>query len=263
MSRHVVSVVLLWIALTAAGEALVLVDLFPVEASEFAKESDEIFILLMYIGIPVWAFAVAVVIYAMLQFRQQRPGETGPTWRGTGIAPKLWVLVTGALAAAVMIHPGLTGLAKLQDDATGYGWGDRDAELVIEATGFRWAWQFAYPEQEIELIGHAQPLVLPLHTKIRFNITSTDVVHSLWIPAFRMKIDAIPGRTTFVTVETTELGEFHPTDKNSAFRVQCAELCGEDHQLMNFPIRVVEQEEFEEWVREMQSAQEQTRAGAR
>jgi cytochrome c oxidase subunit 2 len=263
VSRHVVSAVLLWIALTAAGEALVLVDLFPVEASEFAKESDSIFLLLMYIGIPVWAFAVSVVVYAVLQFRQQKPGETGATFRGTGLAPRLWVLVTGALATAVMIHPGLTGLAKLQDDSTGYGWGDRDAELVIEATGFRWAWTFKYPEEGISLIGHAQPLTVPVHTKIRFNINSTDVVHSFWVPAWRMKIDAIPGRTTFVTIETTRLGEFHETDKNSAFRVQCAELCGEDHQLMNFPIRVVERDEYEAWVREMQASQSRTQAGAK
>jgi cytochrome c oxidase subunit 2 len=250
---------LLWIALTAAGEALVLVDLFPIEASEFAKESDGIFELLMYMGIPVWAFAVSIVVYAMLQFRQHTPGETGPTFRGTGIAPRLWLIVTGALATAVMIHPGLTGLAHLQDDSTGYGWGDTDADLVVEATGFRWAWAFNYPEQDIELIGSAQPLVLPVDTVVRFNVNSTDVVHSFWIPVFRMKIDAIPGRTTFMTVETTKLGEFHEENKSSGYRVQCAELCGQDHQLMNFPIRIVTEEEFNEWVAERQ-AESQTRA---
>jgi cytochrome c oxidase subunit 2 len=255
-----VTFALLWIALTLAGWSLILVNLFPVEASEFAEESDGIFVFLMIIGIPVWAFAVAVVIYAVLQFRQQKAGETGPTWRGTGLAPKMWVLSTSVLAVAVMIYPGLIGLARLQDDATGFGWGNKEAELTIEATGFRWAWSFRYPEQDIDLIGSAEPLVLPIHTSIRFNINSTDVVHSFWVPAFRMKIDAMPGRETFVTIETTKLGEFHPSDKNSAFRVQCAELCGEDHQLMYFPIHVVTEEEFEAWVEEQQAA-EQTQAG--
>jgi cytochrome c oxidase subunit 2 len=251
--------VLLWIGLTVVGELLVLVDLFPIEASEFAEESDGIFTLLMYIGIPVWAFAVAVVIYAMLQFRQREPGETGPTWRGTGLVPRVWLVITGALATAVMIHPGLTGLAHLQDDETGYGWGDTEAELVVEATGFRWAWSFNYPEEGIELIGSAQPLVLPVDTVVRFNINSTDVVHSFWIPVFRMKIDAIPGRTTFMTIETTREGRFDPHEKESGFRVQCAELCGQDHQLMNFPVHVVSEEEFNAWVAERQQ-EAQTRA---
>ena len=117
----------------------------------------------------------------------------------------MWVFATSALALAVMIYPGLIGLARLQDDATGNGWGDKEADLIIEATGFRWAWTFRYPEQDIDLIGSGQPLVLPLETSIRFNINSTDVVHSFWVPAFRMKIDAMPGRETFVTIETTKL----------------------------------------------------------
>jgi cytochrome c oxidase subunit 2 len=259
--------VLLWIALTAAGEALMLLDLFPVEASEFAKESDEIFLLLMYIGIPVWAFAVAVVIYGILQFRQQKAGETGATFRGTGLAPRLWVLITAGLATAVMIHPGLTGLAKLQDDSTGYGWGDREADMVLNVTARQFMWEVEYPAEGIKLQairGNApQPLTLPVHTKIRFNINSTDVVHSFWVPAWRMKIDAMPGRTTFVTIETTSTGEFHQTNKDSAFRIQCAELCGEGHQTMDFPIRVVERGEYEAWLREMQASQPQTQAGAR
>jgi cytochrome c oxidase subunit 2 len=253
--------VVLWLALTALGEALIFIDLFPVEAAEFAEESDHIFTLLMIIGVPVWAFAVAVVIYAMLQFRLKKPGETGPTWRGTGMVPRIWLIITGALATAVMIHPGLTGLAELQDDTTGYGWGETEAELVIEAKGFQWDWEITYPKEGFTLglltpsSGEDfQPMTLPVDTRVRFNISSTDVVHSFWIPAFRMKIDAIPGRTTFITVVTTREGEFHPTSSDSAYRVQCAEFCGGDHQEMYFPIRVVSRAEYDEWVREQQDA---------
>ncbi|MCS7295733.1 MAG: cytochrome c oxidase subunit II, partial [Dehalococcoidia bacterium] len=77
-----------------------------------------------------------------------------------------------------------------------------------------------------------------------------DVVHSFWIPAFRMKIDAIPGRTTYMVVRPVVTGSF---DDDQAFRVQCAELCGLDHAKMWLPVRVVEREEFEAWVQQMKA----------
>ena len=76
---------------------------------------------------------------------------------------------------------------------------------------------------------------------------SHDVIHSLWIPAFRGKIDAVPGITTKVTATPDLLGTF---EKDVNFRLQCAELCGAGHALMSMPVRVVERAEFEDWLSE-------------
>lgn len=271
MTRHFVSFAVLWAVLTAVTELLLFMP-FPIEGSEFAKESDGIVRYLLAIGTPVFAMAISVIIYSMFQFRAKDMTETGATFRGTGIFPKAWLVVTGGLAAAVMIYPGLTGLAGLQDNADESGWGDsvksgQDHVVIVNVTGFRWDWSFEYPDLGIELIGHKEPLVVPEHYKVQFRIKSTDVVHSFWVPAWRMKIDAIPGRTTFMTVEPDKLGwsnwsrfpqwsdTANPTGtENDVFRVQCAELCGADHGLMRFDLRIVDEDTWQTWVKEHQAA---------
>lgn len=246
-TRHFITAALLWVVLTAVGELLVIADLYPTVGSHEAQESDDIFRFLLILGVPVMTFVFAVVIYAALAFRvrDDQAHEAGPTMRGQGWFPRAWLAITGGLAIFVMIYPGLTGLAELQDARGDSGWGDRDAELVIEATGFMWSWVFTYPDGTEVNVVQGKELVLPVDTKVRFNVQSIDVVHSLWIPAFRMKIDAIPGRQTFMTIEPTELGDY---ESDHAYRVQCAELCGLDHAAMMFPVRVVEEEAYEAWL---------------
>jgi len=88
-------------------------------------------------------------------------------------------------------------------------------------------------------------IVLPVDRRVRFEVTSTDVVHSFWVPAFRMKVDAVPGLTTTVYITPNRTGSL--ADDNG-FRLQCAELCGFGHYVMGVPVRVVEQGEFEAWI---------------
>lgn len=250
VSRHVISAVLLWALLTAVGEATIFLDWFPTVGSQEAEDFDRIFLILVGMGTPVFAFVIAVLAYSMLRFRGTDPSQMGATFVGKGAGPKVWVGLTSALALLVMIYPGMTGLATLNKERTGNGWGEYDAELVVHARGFQWFWQFEYPESGIKIQGADKELVLPVDTVIRFDVDSgndeiEDVLHSFWIPAFRMKIDAVPGRTTFFTVKPTKIGSF---GTDSAFRVQCAELCGLDHSGMVYPVRVVSQEDFRAWV---------------
>jgi cytochrome c oxidase subunit 2 len=249
VSRHLVSAVALWVALTAIGETTVLLDWFPVPGSIEAQDFDHIFRILLIMGFPVFAFVVAVVLYSMLQFRTSDPAETGATFSGKGAIPRVWLVVTSGLAVLVMIFPGLTGLAKLQSDPRGYGWGSEEAEMTVNVSGFRWNWSFEYAGTGVQLFGPSGELVLPVNREVRFEVQSEDVVHSFWIPAFRMKIDAIPGRTTFITVKPTELGSFQ---EDSAYRIQCAELCGLDHSGMTVHVRVVTDDEFQDWLASQQ-----------
>ena len=253
MTRHVVSVVVLWAVLTAIGEVFAFADLYPPVASVEAEDFDNIFRTLLIMGMPVFTFALAMIGYSFFVFSHRgKPTEDGPPQKGTGMVPIIWLGVTGALAITVMIFPGLTGLANLQKDHTGYGWGDNDAELVINVTAFRFGWELEYPENGGFKLNSATSgfVELPVDSKVRFNVNSSDVVHSFWIPAFRMKIDTLPGRTTFFTVDITDTGEY---DQDSAFRIQCAELCGQDHTFMRFPLKVVEKADFDQWVAEQQA----------
>ncbi len=250
--KHLISVAIFWAFLTAIGELLVFADLFPTVGSHEAEDFDSIFRFLLILGIPVFTFVIAVVVYAILSFRVRgdRPQDDGPPIRGRGWVPRVWLVITGGLAIFVMIHPGLTGLAKLQSTASGYGWGETEADLEIDVTAFMWQWTFTYPDGTEVSAAKGKEIVIPVNKSVQFNVNSIDVVHSLWIPAFRMKIDAIPGRTTFMTVKPTELGAY---DEDQAYRVQCAELCGLDHSKMWLPVRVVTESEYEAWLASLKS----------
>jgi cytochrome c oxidase subunit 2 len=237
VNRHLWIAGILWVVFTAlalAGAALM--NPFPTVGAEEAEFSDHAFRVMTYMGAPVFGFVMAALFYSVLRFRSKGPGEDGPPIRGVGAVPRVWLLATTTLAVVVMIYPGLTGLAELRSD--------RSHDLELTVTGFRWAWVVQYPE------GFAsQELVLPVDQRVKFNVTAPagDVLHSFWVPAFRLKIDAVPGQITNLYITPNELGD-GATD--AAYRVQCAELCGLYHARMQMPVRVVTAEEYEAWVAE-------------
>ena len=244
MKRDLFVAAIFWLALTVVGEAVAQIDIFPLAASHEATTVDSAFRLLLLLGIPVFTLVLAVLFYSVLRFRSRgSPEDDGPPIYGRGIVPKLWFAITTALAITVMIHPGLTGLAELRASEA------NDADLVVKVDSARWAWVFTYPQYGVTSV---QELVLPVDKRVRFEITSLDVVHSFWIPAFRMKIDAVPGLTTTLTLTPTAIGSFQD-DHN--LRVQCAELCGLRHAMMQVPVRVVEQTEFAAWLAQHQPTQ--------
>ncbi len=119
-----------------------------------------------------------------------------------------------------------------------------DPDLVIEVTGFQWQWQFDYPASGARVLGSDEvipELVLPAGQKVRFELTSIDVIHSFWIPGFRFKRDMFPGETTSFQVDVEERTGFYPGTG------VCAEFCGLDHHKMRFSVRIVTAEEFTEW----------------
>lgn len=250
MRKHFVTASILWVVLTAIGEALAFTNLLPVEGSSEAKDFDWIFRYLLILGIPVFTFVIATLTYSVLRFsRGGKPTEDGPAMHGTGKFPKIWIAITSALTLFVMVFPGLTGLAKLQSDAKGYGWGGETPEMVIRVTGQQWYWQVEYPDSNITITGQDKEMVLPVNTAIRFEATAKDTIHSLWIPAFRMRIDAVPGRTTYMVVKPTQTGEYA---SDEAYRFQCSQLCGLDHAKMRMTVRVLSKEDFAVWVASQQ-----------
>jgi cytochrome c oxidase subunit 2 len=116
-------------------------------------------------------------------------------------------------------------------------------QLVVNVTAFRWSWRFDYPRTGTSIVGtpSAPPeLVLPLNETVRLNVTSVDVDHSFWVPAFLFKRDAIPGVENVFDWTPNRLG---------TFRGECGEFCGLDHALMSFSVKVVTPVEFEHWLK--------------
>ena len=238
MNRHALIAVALWILISAAGFIAVFAyDPFPVAAAEQATLIDDAFTLLTLLAVPVFAMVVAFLLYSAFSFRR-RVGDRadGPPIRGNNKITVAWLAASTALTIAVIIHPGITGINELrQHDG-------KPVDLVVQVEGSRFAWSLIYPEQKIKA---RKELVLPIDAVTRFKISSRDVIHSFWIPAFRIKIDAVPGLETTIVATPDKLGTY---DDNINFRVQCAEVCGLGHAKMSIPVRVVEQEEFDEWI---------------
>jgi cytochrome c oxidase subunit 2 len=236
MKRDLAIVALLSVALTALGELLAqTVTLYPVAHSDKGRDIDHAFHVLLLLAVPVFAIVVVSLGYSVFRYRvARRPDTDGPPLFGRGVVPVIWLAVTAGLTLVIMVYPGLTDLGKVTaNDAP---------DLTVEVQGVQWAWIITYPQQNVKAVDE---LVLPVNRTVHFEITSLDVIHSFWIPALRMKQDAVPGLTTSVTVRPTQI-DAYATDPE--MRLQCSQMCGLDHARMRMPVRVVSETDFEDWI---------------
>jgi len=131
-----------------------------------------------------------------------------------------------------------------------YGFGantteeDRRPDLVVNVTGMQYAWLFNYPQSGIM----AGELHIPVGKDIQLNISAQDVIHSFWVPQFRLKQDALPGQSAGLRFVATKVG---------TYPVVCAELCGSYHGGMRTQVIVHPQDEFDEWLQQNAIAQQQ------
>ena len=241
MKRDLVAVGFLWLILTLLGYALAQVNVLPPVASDKGAVIQGAFRFLISMAVPVVAFVLGLLVYSVVRFRRRPPAngdppaDDGPAIHGRGRTPLLWFAITSSLALLIMVYPGLIELPTFTR-------AEANPDLVVDVTGFQWAWKASYPAAGVET---SQELVLPVERTIRFDVTSADVIHSFWIPAFGMRVDAIPGQTTSFSVLATTTGDY-ATD--AAFRVQCSQLCGLRHAQMTMPVRVVSEPEFIAWL---------------
>ncbi len=240
MKRDFVILVLLILALTAVGEyAAATFEFYPKAHSDKGEEIRHAFMILTYLAVPVCAMVIGVLAFTLVARRGRGPDDEGEPIRGRGTVPAAWFAATSGLTLLVMVYPGLTSLGDVIDNPS-------NPELTVNVEGVQWTWLVSYPDQKVE---RAAQMVLPVDREIRFEIDSLDVLHSFWIPAFAMKIDAVPGKTTVVSLRPEQIGSYETDD---LLRLQCTELCGLAHSKMAIPVSVVSQDDFEKWVAEKQ-----------
>jgi cytochrome c oxidase subunit 2 len=141
------------------------------------------------------------------------------------------------------------------------------ADLTIKATGNQWNWTYSYPDDKIEytsimlseedraklasppprLLGVDHSLVVPINKVVRVQTTGADVIHSFAVPAFGIKIDSIPGRLNETWFKATKLGVYYG---------QCSELCGRDHSFMPIVVKVVSDQEYDDWKKCVQASKD-------
>ncbi len=232
---RILQVGLAWIVITALAElAALAISWQPFGNSREARISDEAFELLVYMSVPVMTFVLIMGGFSVLVDRDKGDDLDGAPVRTNSLFIGGWMVITTVLAVVAIITPGFSGLDELAAEP--------NPDLIIDVRGERWNWTYSYPESGVETQG---VLMIPVDTRIMFRITSTDVIHSFWIPAFRIKQDAVPGQVTSTMVTAEEIGSFGDADE---LRVQCAEMCGVGHARMSTGVDVVSEAEFAAWI---------------
>lgn len=241
----IVIVVILWAIFAAICFAVIeFFTPFPVAAAEEAHLVDEAFTVLTRFAVPVFTFVIAVMTYSIFRFQVRRspssgtPPEDGAPVHGHRTVILGWFGITSALTLVLIVFPGISGILELR------ALDSQPADVVVQVQAQQFRWIATYPE---EGVFSRNELVLPVDEHVVFNVTAIDVIHAFWIPAFRIKIDAVPGMTTRTAATPDRLGDFNE-DVN--YRLQCAEMCGFGHNAMAMPVRVVERAEYEAWVDE-------------
>jgi len=207
------------------------IDWFPVGASTQAKPIDDLYDLLIILSVPVFMLVTTVVLFSVYKFRM-RPGEEhldGPPIHGNTRLEVIWTAIPAIILVALCswAYVVLTDIEEAQAN-----------EMRIDVTGQQFAWTYEYPQAGGKPI-RSTTLYLPLDRPVRFNVKALDVLHDFWVPAFRMKVDAVPGITTRYRVTPNKLG---------TYPVVCAELCGLGHSVMRSTARVVSVADFDAWM---------------
>jgi cytochrome c oxidase subunit II len=215
--------------------------LFPEAASSMAAEVDHLYFAWAAISIFFAALIALAIVVFFVKFRQRAPQAVGrePDF------PTLPLELTWSIIPLIIALTMFTWGAKVFFDL------NRPPVDSVDylAVGKQWMWKFQHPEG----IRETNDLHVPLGQAIRMTMTSQDVIHSLYLPAFRVKADVVPGRYSTVWFRATKPGSYH---------LFCAEYCGTEHSKMGGTIHVLEPEEYERWLASNQLGNPVRAAGA-
>jgi cytochrome c oxidase subunit 2 len=239
--RHPVAKMLgLGVLASIVGVAICLwIDWFPVSAAGDAAQIDTIYDVLLICSVPIFVLVMTIVIYSVIRFRA-RPGDLrdGPPIHGNTRLEVIWVTIPFLMVTALAVY----GWVVLDDIEA-----KQPDELVVNVTGRQFTWTFEYPQEKVS----STTLVLPDERPVEFRIKTNDVIHSFWVPEFRLKSDAVPGLTTKIRLTPDRVGRY---------QVVCAELCGLGHSAMRQNVRVVAPGEFDGWLERRRQAGEEAPA---
>ncbi len=214
-----------------------------------------IFIICCVIGVIVFA----IMFWALIHHRKSKGAVPAQFHESTKVEI-LWTAIPFVILIAMAV-PATKTLIAMEDASK--------ADLTIKITGSQWKWHYEYmgedvafysilstPQDEIAnladknpnyLLEVDKPLVLPINQKVRFLMTSDDVIHSWWVPDFAVKKDANPG---FINETWTNINE------EGIYRGQCAELCGKDHGFMPVVVEAKSEADFKVWLADAKQAKQ-------
>ena len=242
---------LLWLTFSSAHAAWT-VNMTP-GATEVSRTVFDLHMTIFWICVAIGVVVFGAMFWSMIVHRRST-GQQPAHFHESTTVEILWTVVP-LVILVVMAVPATKTLIDIYDTS--------ESELDIQITGYQWKWHYKYLGQDVEFFSNLatpttqihnqaqkgehyllevdEPLVVPVGAKVRFLITSADVIHAWWVPALAVKKDAIPG---FVNESWTRIEE------PGIYRGQCAELCGKDHGFMPIVVEAKSKEDFAAWLGE-------------
>ncbi len=248
----------------SAYSALLMLSLYPSEVisdwdalnmregvTQVSRDVFELHMLIFYICVAIGAVVFSVMFYSLFRYTKKRNPNPSTFHESTKLEVA-WTIIPFLVLIAMAV-PASKTLTEIYDDEEG--------EINIQVVGYQWKWEYKYLEDDINFFSNLstdqdeiynlvpkgenyllevdEPLIIPVDTRVRFLITANDVIHSWWVPDFAIKQDAIPG---FINTAWTR------AEETGIYRGNCTELCGKNHGFMPVVVKVVEKDEYNEWV---------------
>lgn len=193
-------------------------------ASNFVEGVDRSFMIIFGVATFFLVGITVVMIYFVFRYHKKR-NPVATQIPGSNTLEIIWTIVP-LILVLVMFYYGFKGYAIMRNVP--------DDAMNVKVIGYMWDWDFEYENGKT-----AKDLYVPLNKPVKLNMVSLDVIHSFYIPAFRVKEDVVPGRENYMWFEAQMEGEYD---------VLCAEYCGLRHSYMDAKTYVMPQEEFDTWL---------------
>ncbi|KFI13435.1 cytochrome B559 subunit alpha [Vibrio coralliilyticus] len=216
-----------------------------------SNEVYDLHMLIFYICCAIAVVVFGAMFYSMYHHRKSK-GAVAANFHESTKVEVIWTVIP-IIILVLMAIPATRTLVAMEDTS--------QSDLTIKVTGSQWKWHYSYFGEDVEffsLLATSQkaidgieekgahyllevdnPLVLPINRKVRFLLTSDDVIHSWWVPDFAVKKDTIPG---FINEAWTRI------DEPGVYRGQCAELCGRAHGFMPVVVHAMEEDKYDAWL---------------
>jgi cytochrome c oxidase subunit 2 len=200
--------------------------LFPERASSIAGRVDALFFFLLGVALFFSLIITVTIVYFAVKYRRRAPDQIGALITGSTNLETAWIVIP-LILAMVMFGWGASLFLTMQTPP-------RDA-LEVYVVGKQWMWKLQHPEGQKEI----NELHVPVGREIKLTLTSEDVIHDFFVPAFRIKTDVLPGRYSTLWFKATRPGRYH---------LFCSQYCGTNHAIMGGWVTVMEPAEFQTWL---------------
>ena len=209
------------------------IPFMPEQASDFAWQVDYLYYYLILVSVAFMVPIVAAIFFFLVKFREREKFATPEEMHGSIVLETVWSIIPFMISMTIFLGGAIVyfNQYRLPDEG-----------MNIYIVGKQWMWKAQHETGQREI----NELHVPVGTNIKLTMTTEDVLHSFFIPAFRTKADVVPGRFTYMWFKPTKPGKYH---------LFCAEYCGLNHSGMGGYVYVMEKPEFEAWLQGSEAGQ--------